>query len=58
MGRRVTEHSGRTFDNEKLMIITIFEEGAGKKEAKEESACSKRHDVLIRRGYAYGWKDE
>ncbi|MGD7007599.1 hypothetical protein [Metabacillus sp. 84] len=58
MGRRVTEHSGATLDREELMIITIFEEGAGKKEARQESEYSKRHKVLVKRGSRYVWKDE
>lgn len=53
MTRRITEYRAESIDREKLMVLTIFEEGVNKQQAKKENRYSKRHKVLLRRGSVY-----
>ena len=56
MTRRVVETKAATLDNEKLTIITIFEQGINKETIKKMSGYSKVHDVLIQQGNVWEYK--
>lgn len=60
MTRRVIHHKAINFDNEVLQVITIYEEGVCKSKIKidEPNAFTKRHDVLVKRGDKYEFKNE
>lgn len=55
--RRVVTHSGRSVDNEDLIIVSIFEPGISKQQIKLENRFSKRHEVLVSNGDSYRYKD-
>lgn len=53
MTRRLIVHHGKTYDDEKLVIVTLFEEGYSKEEIKKEIAYCKTYETLINRGNRY-----
>lgn len=53
MTRRVTEYRAESIDREKLMVVTVFEEGINKQTARRENRYSKRHRVLIQQGAVF-----
>lgn len=54
--RRVATYSGKSIDNERLTIISIFESGVNKQQIKTESPYSIKHEVLISNGDVYRYK--
>lgn len=58
MSRRVTEHSGKTFDGEILQIVTVFEPGVKKQDVKRLLPYDKKHKVLVSDGSHYRYKQE
>ena len=46
--RRVTEHSGKTYDGEMLQIVTVWEESMNKEKVRKLTPFSKKHKVLIK----------
>lgn len=59
MTRRVSSHLARTNENELLQVITIFEEGCNKEQAKKNNEYCKTHEVLVFNKYsnAYEFKN-
>ena len=55
--RRVTTYSGRSVDNEKLTIISVFEPGINKQQVKKDIRYTKRHQVLVSSGDSYRYKE-
>jgi hypothetical protein len=57
--RRVSTHLARTNDNEMLQVVTVYEEGVNKEQAKKNSEFCKTHEVLIFNKYsnAYEFKN-
>ncbi|MGM9923057.1 MAG: hypothetical protein ACI35R_02265 [Bacillus sp. (in: firmicutes)] len=54
--RRVVIHTGKSVDNERLMVISIFEPGINKQQIKIENRYSKKHEVLVSNGDSYRYK--
>ena len=44
--RRVTEHQAINFDEDKLLIVTVWEPSVKKEELKKQNIFSKSHEVL------------
>ena len=55
--RRVITYTGKSVDNEKLTIISIFESGINKQQIKTDNPYSKKHEVLISNGAVYRYKE-
>ncbi|MFT8362931.1 MAG: hypothetical protein ABF608_07080 [Sporolactobacillus sp.] len=56
MSRRVVEHLSRTTEGQLLKVITIFEDGINKQEARRMVPYSKHHGVLLERREGYEWR--
>lgn len=57
MTRRVVYHQGRSLEDEKLIIITVFESELNKSDVKKLMPYSKKHDVLVKTaGNSYDYK--
>jgi hypothetical protein len=56
MSRRVIEHLSRTTEGQLLTVVTIFEDGINKQQAREMVPYSKRHGVLIPKDTGYIWR--
>ncbi len=56
MPRRVIEHTRRTYEGDHLQVISVFEEGINKEEAKQAIPFSKNHKVLINKKDYYEYK--
>ncbi|MFN2746945.1 hypothetical protein ACINLE_17600 [Bacillus sp. z60-18] len=58
MTRRVVQWSATNYDQEALQVITVFEEGINKQDAKREIPFSRWHGVLYQtgRGKPYEFK--
>ncbi|AVB12070.1 hypothetical protein ACFVIX_06495 [Bacillus subtilis] len=48
--RRLIEHKTLTVDNEELVVVTLFEKGINKENAKKIIPYSRKHAVLIEEG--------
>ncbi|NGP45996.1 hypothetical protein G4V62_13945 [Bacillaceae bacterium SIJ1] len=57
MTRRVVETGAVSPDREKLLVITVYEEGVNKQSVRRQNIYSKRHGVLVRCGEQYDFKD-
>jgi hypothetical protein len=51
--RRLTCHKKTNYDGDKLLVLTIWEEGAGKETVKKENQYCKTQELLINRGDFY-----
>lgn len=56
MSRRVVEHLSRTSEGQLLKVITIFEDGVNKEQARRLVPYSKHHAVLVPSGEGYEWR--
>jgi len=54
--RRVIEHTRRTHEGDHLQVVSVFEEGVNKEEAKQTIPFTKRHKVLINKKDQYQYK--
>lgn len=50
MVRRVTEHTARNREGERLQVVTVYPVGVKKEQIKKENRYSKRHFVLSGNG--------
>ena len=58
MIRRVIEQGFHTVDNERLVIITVFETGVNKEQVKADNEYAKRHLVLVSNDDQFEFKGE
>ncbi|MGG0718710.1 hypothetical protein ABE096_14095 [Robertmurraya massiliosenegalensis] len=56
MARRVVETKAISFDQEKLQILVVYEEGKTKEEIRKENPYCKKHGVLYKASGAYEFK--
>jgi hypothetical protein len=56
--RRVTVHKKRNLEDEELLIVTVFEHGVRKEDLKKWNLFSKSHEVLVRNGQNYEYKEK
>lgn len=56
MTRRVVEHGAESIDREKLIVVTVYEEGVNKEHIKRMNRYSKRYSTLLPRGEGYEWR--
>ncbi|TDQ35255.1 hypothetical protein [Aureibacillus halotolerans] len=57
MTRRVVETKAVSADRERLLVVTVYEEGINKEFIRRQNIYSKRHDVLVKSGSQYDFKD-
>lgn len=55
MIRRVVAHKAVTTDMEMLQVVTVFEPGINKEQARKANEYCKKHDVLVDRDGNYEW---
>lgn len=56
MVRRVVQHIAKSIDNEKLLVVTIYETGINKEQIKRLNEFSKKHEVLVPSKSGCEWK--
>ncbi len=56
MPRRVIEHTRRDQEGDLLQVVSIFEEGVNKEQAKESVPYSRKHNVLLNKKDHYTYK--
>lgn len=56
MARRVVETNAVNFDQEKLQVLIVYEEGKSKEEIRKENPYCKKHGVLYKASGAYEFK--
>ena len=54
--RRVVIHAARSVDDEKLIVVSVYEPGINKQQIKLENRYSKKHEVLVSNGESYRYK--
>lgn len=45
--RRYTEHTAKSIDHERLMVITVYEHGVTKEQIKQDNIYSKKHGKVV-----------
>lgn len=56
MTRRVVEHSAVSLEREKLIVVTVYEEGVNKEHIKRMNGYTKHYNTLLPKGEGYEWK--
>ncbi|WP_137744563.1 hypothetical protein [Robertmurraya siralis] len=56
--RRVTSHTAKTFDEEELTVLVVWEPNVKKEDLKKQNIFSKQHEVLIFNGHSYDFKQK
>lgn len=56
MTRRIVEHLACTLDRETLTVVTVFEDGVSKQQARRMIPYSRRHAVLVNSGGQWEWQ--
>jgi len=56
MPRRVIEHTRRDQEGDLLQVVSVFEEGVNKEQAKESVPYSRKHLCLINKKDQYRYK--
>lgn len=47
MVRRYTEHISRNVERDKLIVITVYEQGIKKEQIKHENVYTKKHGKVV-----------
>jgi hypothetical protein len=55
--RRVVETNAVNFDQEKLQVLIVYEEGKSKEEIRKENPYCKKHGVLYKASGTYEFKN-
>lgn len=56
MARRVVETAMVNKENDRLLLLTVFEEGLNKETVKKENRLTKKHAVLYKSVSGYEFK--